>query len=268
MAATGTPVVTTPTNAPPRVTRDRFDAVLFDLDGVLTSTAAIHARAWKRMFDQYLRDASKRADDGDTGDRFRPFDANSDYKRYVDGKPRYEGVRSFLESRGIQLPYGEATDPPGDATISALGNRKQILVQEAIDGGEVEPFAGSLRWVDRLREQGFRLGVVSSSRNCGPVLRAAGIDHLFETRVDGLTLAELNLPGKPAPDSFLKAAENLGVAPARCVVVEDAISGVEAGRAGGFGLVLGVDREGHADSLMRHGAHAIVKDLGEMLDAR
>src|SRR5688572_15596630 len=149
MAAPGTPLSTTPTYATPPVTRDRFDAVLFDLDGVLTSTAAIHARAWKRMFDQYLRDASRRAADGDPGDRFRPFDANTDYKRYVDGKPRYEGVRSFLESRGIHLPYGEATDPPGDATVSALGNRKQILVQQAIDNGEVEPFESSVRWVQK-----------------------------------------------------------------------------------------------------------------------
>ena len=244
---------------PPAVTRDRFDAVLFDLDGVLTSTAAIHARAWKQMFDQYLRDRHPSQP---------PFDADADYKRYVDGKPRYEGVRSFLESRGIHLPYGEATDPPGDATVSALGNRKQVLVQQAIDNGEVEPFETSVRWVKQLEEQGFRLGVVSSSRNCGPVLRAAKIDHLFETRVDGLTLAELNLPGKPAPDSFLKAAQNLRVEPARTVVVEDAISGVESGRAGNFGLVLGVDREGHADALLKHGADAIVRDLGEMLDAQ
>jgi beta-phosphoglucomutase family hydrolase len=245
--------------APPRVTRDRFDAVLFDLDGVLTSTAAIHARAWKLMFDQYLRERHRAQP---------PFDADADYKRYVDGKPRYEGVRSFLESRGIHLPYGEATDPPGDATVSALGNRKQVLVQQAIDNGEVEPFETSVRWVMQLRDQGFRLGVVSSSRNCGPVLRAARIDHLFETRVDGLTLVEQNLPGKPAPDAFLRAAQNLGAAPARTVVVEDAISGVESGRAGNFGLVLGVDREGHADALLKHGADAIVRDLGEMLDAQ
>ena len=258
-----------PPAAPPAVTRDRFDAVLFDLDGVLTSTAAIHAAAWKRMFDRYLQDAARRAGGDAAGtDRFRPFDVDADYKRYVDGKPRYEGVRSFLESRGIHLPYGQATDEPGDTTVSALGNRKQVLVQQAIDNGEVQPFESSVRWVKQLKDQGFRLGVVSSSRNCEPVLRAAKIDHLFETRVDGLTLAELNLPGKPAPDAFLKAAANLGVSPARTVVVEDAISGVESGRAGNFGLVLGVDREGHADALLRHGADAIVTDLGEMLDAQ
>ena len=242
--------------SPPAVTRERFDAVLFDLDGVLTSTAAIHARAWKRMFDEYLRDRHPTQP---------PFDIDSDYKKYVDGKPRYEGVRSFLESRGIHLPYGQATDPPGDQSVCALGNRKQLLVQQAIDSGEVEPFESSVRWVQKLKDDGFRLGVVSSSRNCGPVLRAAKIEHFFETRVDGLTLAELNLPGKPAPDAFLKAAQNLGATPARTVVVEDAISGVQSGKAGGFGLVLGVDREGHADQLLANGADAIVSDLGEML---
>jgi beta-phosphoglucomutase family hydrolase len=242
--------------APPPITRDRFDAVLFDLDGVLTSTAAIHARAWKRMFDEYLRDKHPSQP---------PFDIDADYKRYVDGKPRYEGVRSFLESRGIHLPYGEATDPPGDTTVSALGNRKQVLVQHAIDNGEVEPFEGSVRWVKKLKDDGFKLGVVSSSRNAGPVLRAAKIDGLFQTRVDGLTLAELNLPGKPAPDGFLKAAANLGASPARTVVVEDAISGVESGRAGKFGLVLGIDREGHADALLKHGADVVVQDLSVLL---
>jgi beta-phosphoglucomutase family hydrolase len=244
-------------SAVPRVTREWFDAVLFDLDGVLTSTAAIHARAWKEMFDHYLR----RHD----GSGFVPFDIDKDYKRYVDGKPRYEGVRSFLESRGIHLPYGDANDAPGDQTVSALGNRKQRLVQQAIDDGEVEPFEGSVRWVKQLRDQGFKLGVVSSSRNCGPVLHAAKIDHLFETRVDGLTLAELNLPGKPAPDAFLKAAANLGVSPGRTVVVEDAISGVQSARAGNFGLVIGVDREGHADALLQNGADVIVKDLSELV---
>jgi beta-phosphoglucomutase family hydrolase len=241
----------------PRVTRERFDAVLFDLDGVLTSTAAIHARAWKAMFDHYLR----RRDGSD----FVPFDIDTDYKKYVDGKPRYEGVRSFLESRSIHLSYGEATDAPGDQTVCALGNRKQLLVQQAIDDGEVEPFEGSVRWVKQLTAQGFRLGVVSSSRNCGPVLHAAKIDHLFETRVDGLTLAELNLPGKPAPDAFLKAARDLGATPERTVVVEDAISGVQSARAGHFGLVIGVDREGHADALLQNGADVIVKDLSEFL---
>jgi beta-phosphoglucomutase family hydrolase len=253
----------TSTRAPgaprPAITRDRFDAVLFDLDGVLTSTAAIHADAWKRMFDDYLRGQSPAGDP-----RFRPFDIDTDYKRYVDGKPRYEGVRSFLESRGIHLPQGDPGEAPGDGSICGLGNRKDAMVKQAIEDGLVQPFEGSVRWVRQLRDQGFRTAVVSSSRNCGPVLRAARIDHLFEVRVDGETLIELGLPGKPAPDSFLKAAELLGATPRRSVVVEDAISGVEAGRAGGFGLVIGVDREGHADALLRHGAEVIVNDLGEL----
>jgi beta-phosphoglucomutase family hydrolase len=246
------------TVSPELVTREKFDAVLFDLDGVLTSTAAIHAAAWKRMFDRFLHERHPVQP---------PFDIDIDYKKYVDGKPRYEGVRSFLESRGIHLPYGDSTDEPGDATICALGNRKQAMVQQAIDDGQVESFQGSVRWVTHLRNQGFKLAVVSSSRNCAAVLRAARIDHLFDVRVDGLTLAELNLPGKPAPDGFLRAAQLLDVKPERAVVVEDAISGVEAGRAGKFGLVLGVDREGQADTLRAHGADVIVNDLSELLNS-
>jgi beta-phosphoglucomutase family hydrolase len=246
--------------ARPAITRERFDAVLFDLDGVLTSTAAIHADAWKRMFDDYLAKQPGAA----TAARLRPFDIDADYKRFVDGKPRYEGVRSFLESRGIQLPHGDPAEAPGDGSVCALGNRKDAMVKQAIDDGRVQPFEGSVRWVKQLLDQGFKTAVVSSSRNCGPVLRAAKIDGLFQVRVDGETLIELGMPGKPAPDSFLKAAELLGVAPDRAVVVEDALSGVEAGRAGKFGLVVGVDREGHADALLRHGADAIVNDLGEL----
>jgi beta-phosphoglucomutase family hydrolase len=238
------------------VTRERFDAVLFDLDGVLTSTAAIHAAAWKRMFDRFLQERAPTQP---------PFDIDSDYKKYVDGKPRYEGVYSFLQSRGIELPFGQPADEPGDRSVCALGNRKQVMVQQAIDNGEVRPFESSVQWVKQLRAEGFKLGVVSSSRNCAAVLRAAGINHLFETRVDGLTLAELNLPGKPAPDGFLHAAQLLNATPPRSVVVEDAISGVEAGRAGGFGLVIGVDREGHADTLRAHGADCVVRDLSELL---
>lgn len=236
------------------VARERFDAVLFDLDGVLTSTAAIHAEAWKRMFDAYLAPRGQ-----------PPFDIDRDYKRYVDGKPRYEGVRSFLRSRGIELPAGEASEPPHDRTVAGLGNQKDALVKQAIEAGRVESFPSSIQWVRRLRDAGLKLGVVSSSRNCGPVLRAAKIDELFAVRVDGETLIEMNLRGKPAPDSFLKAAELLGVPPARAVVVEDALSGVEAGRAGKFGLVIGVDREGHGEALRQHGADVVVSDLSEML---
>ena len=245
------PTVQTQTNP---VTRDRFDAVLFDLDGVLTSTAAIHADAWKAMFDAYLLPRGQ-----------QPFDIDTDYKRYVDGRPRYEGVRTFLESRGINLPLGESSEAPNDRTISGLGNKKDAMVKQAIAEGRVQAFDGSLRWIDQLRRAGFKLGVVSSSRNAGPVLKAAKMDHLFGVRVDGTTLAEENIKGKPAPDSFLKAAERLGATPKRTVVVEDALSGVEAGRAGNFGLVIGVDREGHGDALRQHGADIVVTDLGELI---
>jgi beta-phosphoglucomutase family hydrolase len=252
-------------NSKAAVRRDRFDAVLFDLDGVLTSTAAIHAAAWKRMFDDFLNRLAARNDPGLTPQQLRPFDIRDDYRRYIDGKPRYDGVRSFLQSRGIGLPEGHPDDPPGDQTVCALGNRKDAMVKEAIDAGRVESFPGSVKWARQLKEQGFKLAVVSSSRNCAQVLRAAGIDHLFSARVDGQTLIDLNLPGKPAPDSFLKAAELLGTTPDRAVVVEDAISGVESGRAGGFALIIGVDREGHADALRQHGAHIIVEDLSELV---
>src|SRR5688572_2373870 len=249
---------------PPAITRERFDAVLFDLDGVLTSTAAIHAAAWKQMFDEFLRRLAKK-DSSLSPNQLRPFDIRDDYRRYIDGKPRYDGVSSFLQSRGITLPEGHPDDPPGDQTVCALGNRKDAMVKQAIDAGKVESFPGSVKWAKQLKEQGFKLAVVSSSRNCAQVLRAAGIDHLFSARVDGQTLIDLNLPGKPAPDSFLKAAELLGTTPDRAVVVEDAISGVESACAGGFALIIGVDREGHADALREHGADIIVRDLEELV---
>jgi beta-phosphoglucomutase family hydrolase len=242
------------------ITPDRFDAVLFDLDGVLTSTAKIHSRCWKTMFDDFL---SRRAAEGT--EPFRPFDIETDYKLYVDGKLRYEGVRSFLASRHISLAEGVPGDLSTANTVCGLGNRKDELVKEAIDRGEVEPYPGSVALVRRLREQGIRTAVVSSSNNCEQVLRAAGILDLFEARVDGLVASQLRLPGKPAPDTFLKAAQLLGVRPARAVVVEDAIAGVTAGRAGGFGLVVGVDREGGGDALRAHGADVVVRDLGELL---
>jgi beta-phosphoglucomutase family hydrolase len=247
----------------PAVKRDRFDAVLFDLDGVLTSTAAIHAAAWKQMFDEFLQRRA-RNDKALKSEQQRPFDIRNDYRRYIDGKPRYDGVRSFLASRHIRLPEGHPEDPPGDQTVCALGNRKDAMVKVAIDAGKVESFPGSVKWATQLKEQGFKLAVVSSSRNCAQVLRAAKIDHLFSARVDGQTLIDLTLPGKPAPDSFLKAAELLGVPPRRAVVVEDAISGVQSAKAGGFALIIGVDREGHAQALRDHGAHIIVNDLSEL----
>lgn len=241
------------------ITPERYDAVLFDLDGVLTSTAKIHASCWKTMFDDFLREQAT------PSEPFRPFDIETDYKQYVDGKPRYEGVKSFLESRGIPLPEGTPEDPRTAKTVCGLGNRKDELVKAAIDRGEVEAYPGSIAFVRQLLEQGIRTAVVSSSNNCEQVLRAAGILDLFEARVDGLVATELHLPGKPSPDTFLKAAEMLGVSPDRAVVVEDAIAGVQAGRAGAFGLVVGVDRDGSGAALRANGADVVVTDLDEFL---
>jgi beta-phosphoglucomutase family hydrolase len=242
------------------ITPGQFDAVLFDLDGVLTSTARIHSSCWKTMFDDFL---SRRSAEGK--EPFQPFDIETDYKLYLDGKLRYEGVRSFLASRHISLSEGTPEDLPSADTVCGLGNRKDELVKAAIDRGEVESYPGSVALVRRLREQGIRTGVVSSSNNCEQVLRAAGILDLFEVRVDGLVASQHQLPGKPAPDTFLMAAQLLGVRPARAVVVEDALAGVAAGRAGGFGLVVGVDREGSGDALRTHGADVVVADLEELL---
>jgi len=242
------------------ITPALFDAVLFDLDGVLTSTADIHASAWKRMFDDYLE---RRAEQ--QGEAFRPFEIATDYKRYVDGRPRYEGVQSFLESRHIRLPRGTSWSQPGEESICGLGNRKDQLVQAAIEAGQVKSFPGSVDFARRVRAAGIKTAVVTSSRNCDAVLKAAGIDDLFEVRVDGRTIEDEGLRGKPAPDSFLKAAERLGVRPGRAVVVEDAIAGVQSGRAGGFGLVIGIDRHGDGDALRANGADVVVGDLSELV---
>ena len=245
----------------PSLTPDRFDAVLFDLDGVLTATAKVHAAAWKQTFDELLQRRTET-----TGEALVPFDIGTDYIKYVDGKPRYDGVRSFLASRDIELPDGEVDAAPGFDTVCAVGNRKNQLVNEVIAAGGVEVYEGSLALVHQLRAKGIKTAVVSSSRNSRAVLEAVGIENLFDTRVDGIVAAELGLPGKPAPHTFLEAAKILGVEPARAVVVEDAISGVEAGRAGEFGLVIGVDRKGEGDALQKHGADVVVRDLGELLD--
>ncbi len=242
------------------ITRDRFDAVLFDLDGVLTATAKIHAACWKRAFDEFLRSRS-----GVEKEAFEPFDIATDYVRYVDGKLRYDGVRGFLESRGIHLPEGDPAEPPNFDTICGVGNLKEKMVREALETEGVEVFDGSVALVRTLREKGIKTAVVSASKNCRAVLQAAGIEDLFEARVDGVVAEQLSLPGKPAPDTYLKAAEMLGVEPGRAVVVEDAISGVQAGRDGGFGLVIGVDRKGDAGLLREHGADLVVVDLGELV---
>lgn len=242
------------------IRREKYDAVLLDLDGVITDTASIHASSWKRMFDEYLRGRATR-----TGEPFRPFDIATDYKLHVDGKPRFDGVRDFLKSRAINLPEGSPDDPPLNETVCGLGNRKNELVNDAIANDGVEVYQGTVKWVHRLHKEGFKTAVVTSSANCDAVLKAAGLADLFKVRVDGNTIHEQQLNGKPAPDAFLAAARNLGVAPDRSVVVEDAISGVEAGRNGKFGLVIGVARKGNNDELKRHGADLVVNDLSELL---
>ena len=239
---------------------DAFAAVLFDLDGVLTSTAAQHFSAWKQMFDDFLR---RRADE--RGEAFVPF-TQEDYNEHVDGLPRYDGVRNFLAARTIRLPEGGPEDPPYRDTVHGLGNRKNDLVNELIRTQGVTAYEGSVALVHALRESGVRTAVVTSSRNGATILQAAGIDELFEARVDGNVAAELGLAGKPAPDTFLEAARRLQVEPGQAAVVEDALSGVQAGRTGGFGLVVGVDRVGQADALYHHGADVVVTDLGALLD--
>src|SRR5579864_192559 len=235
-------------------------ACLFDLDGVLTQTAKVHAQAWKTMFDDFLERWSS-----EDGQEFVPFDAHSDYDEYVDGKPRYEGVRSFLESRNIELPQGKPDDPPVARTIDGLGNRKNELVLKLIHEDGVQPYEGSVRYVKAAIEAGLRRAVVSSSTNAHDVLRAAGIEDLFEKIVDGVVADREHLKGKPAPDSFLEGARELGVPPSAACVYEDALAGVQAGRAGNFGFVVGVDRVGQAEALKEHGADIVVKDLSELL---
>ena len=247
-----------PTRFP--ITSDRYDAVLLDLDGVLTATAGIHAACWQRTFNEFLRRHMKRI-----GGAFWPFDVDHDYKLYVDGKPRYDGIVSFLKSRGIDLPYGDPTDSSDRETVCGLGNRKNSMVTEILEAKGVEVFEGSVAFVHRLRDEGIKTAVVSSSNNCEAVLRAAGIAGLFDVRVDGEVATRLGLTGKPAPDTFLEAARRLRVEPDRAVVVEDALAGIRAGRNGGFGLVVGINREGDDEVLRSSGAHLVVSDLAELL---
>ena len=239
---------------------DEIRGLLFDLDGVLTKTAAVHAEAWTEMFDGYLKERAEKA-----GEEFVPFDPRLDYDRYVDGKPRYDGVRSFLASRGIELPEGDPSDPPGPDTVCGLGNRKNELVLALIEKNGVEAYEGSVRYVEAARDAGLRRAVVSSSANCEDVLKGAGIDHLFEARIDGVVAAREKIPGKPAPDTYIAGGRALGFEPDECAVFEDALAGVESGRAGNFGCVVGVDRVGQAEALKEHGADIVVQDLEELL---
>ncbi|MBV8991452.1 MAG: beta-phosphoglucomutase family hydrolase [Solirubrobacterales bacterium] len=241
---------------------DGVTSCLFDLDGVLTQTAKVHAEAWKQMFDDYLRQRAQQR-----GERFVPFDQERDYNEYVDGKPRYDGVRSFLRSRGIELPQGTPADSPASETIDGLGNRKNELVLKLISGRGVDPYEGSVLYANAARDAGLRRAVVSSSTNCRDVLAAAKIDDLFEVIIDGNVAERDHLQGKPAPDTYLAGARALGVQAGQAAVFEDALAGVEAGRAGSFGLVVGVDRVGQADALHAHGADVVVSDLAELLQA-
>jgi beta-phosphoglucomutase family hydrolase len=235
---------------------DTIQALLFDMDGVLTDTASVHARAWKETFDAFLRDH---------GDE-RPFDLARDYGEYVDGKPREDGVRDFLASRDIHLPEGSPDDPLDKATVRGVGNRKNTLVQKLIEEQGVKVYDGSVDLVKQARAQGLPTAVVSSSANTQTILSSAGISDLFDARVDGITIAEERIKGKPAPDSYLRGAELLGVSAANAAVFEDALAGVAAGKAGGFGLTVGVDRHGQPQALKDHGADIVVSDLSELIE--
>ncbi|MFE7964432.1 beta-phosphoglucomutase family hydrolase [Streptomyces cellulosae] len=237
---------------------EHIEACLFDLDGVVTNTAVVHAAAWKEMFDAFLRERDREG--------YAPFTA-ADYDAYVDGRPRADGVRTFLASRGIELPEGGPDDPPSAVTVHGLGNRKNELLLAKIRSDGVEPYDSTLRYLRAVRARSLRTAIVSSSANCRDVLRSIDAEDLFDVRVDGVVAAERGLPGKPAPDTFLAAARELGVEPARAAVFEDALAGMDAGRAGEFGHVVGVDRVGQADALYAHGADRVVSDLSELWDA-
>lgn len=239
---------------------EQITACLFDLDGVLTDTASVHKKAWKAMFDEFLKARAER-----TGEPFVAFDIDTDYLNYVDGKRRQDGVRSFLDSRGIELPEGTPDDGTDSETIEGLGNRKNAMFHQALQSDGVEVFEGSRRYLQAVAQAGLRRAVVSSSANTEEVLKITGLDAYIEQRVDGVTMRDENLPGKPAPDSFLRAAELLGVSPAQAAVFEDALAGVAAGRAGKFGFVVGVDRVGQAEQLRRDGADIVVTDLAELM---
>lgn len=248
-----------PARKEPALRLSEFDAAVFDLDGVVTATARVHAAAWKELFDGFLTARATA-----TGEPLRPFDAGEDYLRYVDGKPRYEGVRSFLKSRGIKLPYGRPDDPPERDTICGLGNRKDRLFNALLATGGLDVFEDSVAFIKTLRTHSLRTALVSSSKNAATVLKTAGLTDLFDVRVDGVEAERLGLKGKPDPDIFLHAVRSLGVAPARAFGVEDALAGVEAIRAAGFGLAIGTDRRGQAAELRRHGADVVVEGLAHL----
>lgn len=239
------------------INTEQYDAVLFDLDGVVTRTADTHASAWKKLFDEYLKKKSN-------SDHYLPFDIKDDYVRHVDGKPRYKGVQDFISSRNIAIPYGSIQDAPDKETICGLGNRKNIIFSNLLKTDGVNVYESTIDLIKQLRKNGLKTAVVSSSKNCLKVIKAAEIEDLFDTRVDGVVSENLGLPGKPEPDIFLEAAKILDADVIRCVVVEDALSGVEAGKKGGFGMVIGVNRGDQATQLKEKGAHVVVDDLSEI----
>jgi beta-phosphoglucomutase family hydrolase len=239
---------------------DDVRACLFDLDGVLTDTASVHRKAWKSMFDDYLRARAQR-----DGDQFRPFDVDADYATYVDGKKREDGVRAFLASRGITLTEGTVDDDPGAESVHGLGNRKNAMFQEVLKNDGVDVFEDSRQYLEAVHAAGLPVAVVSSSANTREVLEVTGLDRFVAQRVDGVTMRDEHIAGKPAPDSFLRGAQLLDVKPGAAAVFEDAIAGVQAGHAGHFGVVVGVDRVGHAEALRRNGADVVVRELTELL---
>ena len=241
------------------ISKQEYDAVIFDLDGVITDTASVHSTAWKALFDDYLEQRAKRS-----GEPFVPFNADTDYRQYVDGMPRYEGVKSFLASRGISLPYGTPEDGPDQETVCGLGNKKNPMFLASLEKEGAQVYESSVKLLHALKDHGIRRAIVSSSKNCAQILQVTGLTDLFEVKVSGVEAAERGLPGKPNPDTFVAAARDMGLDPARCIVVEDAISGVQAGRAGGFGCVLGIDRVGEAEALRENGADVVVSDLVEV----
>jgi len=239
-----------------------IDGFIFDLDGVITKTALVHAAAWKETFDEYLRIIEKR-----DGEPFKEFNYEKDYLPYVDGKPRIKGIQSFLESRGINIPLGEDNDPPENETVCGLGNKKNAKFRWVLENKGVEPYQSTIDFIGELKAKGLRIGIASSSKNCQFVLQAAGIEELFETRVDGVVSDELGLKGKPEGDIFVKAAQNMGIVPQRAVVVEDAVAGVQAGKNGNFRLVIGVAREDNEEDLKNNGADVVITDFaGVTLD--
>jgi len=236
-----------------------FDAVIFDMDGVITKTAVVHSLAWKKMFDEYLHFREK-----EYREPFGEFTHVRDYLSFVDGRPRYQGVEKFLKSRGINIPFGGPEDEPRKETVCGLGNRKNEFFNKVLEEDGVEVYDSTIILIKELLRAGVKVGVATSSKNCVPILEKAGITDLFETRVDGVVSAELGLKGKPEPDIFTTACDNLGVKPQRAVIVEDAVSGVQAGMKGGFGLVIGVARENNAHELKANGADVVVEDLSEI----